>query len=317
MARAAAALLVVLSMQCGCSGDAGVGIVGTLERDRIELTATYAEPIAERYAHKGDRIAANTVVATQKTERLDAQLQHSVAQREQLAARLAELVRGPRSELIEEAIAALERATALQRQAQLELTRISGLHVRGFASTAELDLAKAENDSATASAKEAAAALGSLHAGTTAEELLQARAAVEAADANVTQAEQNLARLRFVAPADVLVEDLPYEIGEIPAVGAPVAVLLRAGEPYARVYVPEPLHSRVRPGETVSVLVDGISTPFAGTVRFVAAEASFTPYFALTRHDRSRLTYLAEIDLSGAITLPSGTPVEVQLTGAP
>jgi HlyD family secretion protein len=197
------------------------------------------------------------------------------------------------------------------------LKRIGDLHTRGFASTAERDLAQAESDSASASAKEAAATLSSLHAGTTAEELLQAHAAVNAADASVAQAEQNLARLRFVAPTDVLVEALPYEVGEIPPVGAPVAVLLRAGEPYARVYVPEPLHSRVRPGETVSVRVDGITTPFAGTVRFVAADASFTPYFALTRHDRGRLAYLAEIDLSGGTTLPSGTPVEVMLTGAP
>jgi HlyD family secretion protein len=110
---------------------------------------------------------------------------------------------------------------------------------------------------------------------------------------------------------------LPFEVGEIPPVGAAVAVLLRDHEPYARVYVPEPLHSRLQPGATVSVAVDGIDKPFAGTVRYVSADASFTPYFALTRRDRSRLSYLAKIDLSGATALPSGTPVEVTLTTSP
>jgi HlyD family secretion protein len=310
-------VFVLAALLGGCADDAGVAIVGTLERDRIELTATYAEPIAERFVQEGDRVKVNTVVVTQKPERLDAQLQRAVGERDQLAARLAELVRGPRAELIDEAVARLERTKALQHEAQLELQRITGLHTKGFASAAELDVAKAQSDSATASAKEAAATLSSLHAGTTAEELLQAHAAVNAADANVAQAKLNLDRLRHIAPDDTWVEALPFEVGEIPPVGAPVAVLLRDHEPYARVYVPEPLHSRVRPGETVSVAVDGIAAPFAGKVRYVSADASFTPYFALTRHDRSRLTYLAEIDLSGATALPSGTPVEVTLTTSP
>jgi len=48
-----------------------------------------------------------------------------------------------------------------------------------------------------------------------------------------------------------------------------------------------------------------------GTVRWVSADASFTPYFALTEHDRSRLSYLAEVDLPGASHLPSGVPLQV------
>ncbi|GAG92015.1 unnamed protein product, partial [marine sediment metagenome] len=37
----------------------------------------------------------------------------------------------------------------------------------------------------------------------------------------------------------------------------------------------------------------------------------FTPYFALTEHDRSRLSYLAEVDVPDASSLPSGVPLEV------
>jgi len=48
-----------------------------------------------------------------------------------------------------------------------------------------------------------------------------------------------------------------------------------------------------------------------GTVRWVSTDASYTPYFALTEHDRSRLSYLAEIDLPDASSLPSGLPLEV------
>jgi HlyD family secretion protein len=115
------------------------------------------------------------------------------------------------------------------------------------------------------------------------------------------------------APMDAIVEALPYEEGETPAVGTPVAVLLRSAAPYARVYVPEPLRASLHPGDSVTVSVDGIEHPFTGKVRYVSADASFTPYFALTRDDRARLSFVSEIDLADADTLTSGTPVEVSL----
>jgi HlyD family secretion protein len=54
-----------------------------------------------------------------------------------------------------------------------------------------------------------------------------------------------------------------------------------------------------------------------GVVRFVSADAAFTPYYALTQEDRSRLSYLAEIDLpdDAARDIPSGVPVQVSLVG--
>jgi HlyD family secretion protein len=69
----------------------------------------------------------------------------------------------------------------------------------------------------------------------------------------------------------------------------------------------------VTPGLAARVRLDGIERDYAGTVRFVAAEAAFTPYYALTERDRNRLTYLAEVVLTDAeaAELPTGVPVEV------
>ncbi|MDH3955033.1 MAG: hypothetical protein OEV03_12475, partial [Gammaproteobacteria bacterium] len=54
--------------------------------------------------------------------------------------------------------------------------------------------------------------------------------------------------------------------------------------------------------------------PLAGRVRWVAHEAAFTPYFALTERDRGRLTYLAKVDIEEQQErLPDGVPVEVKL----
>ena len=65
----------------------------------------------------------------------------------------------------------------------------------------------------------------------------------------------------------------------------------------------------------LTVVLLGREEPFRGRIRFISAEATFTPYFALTEHDRSRLSYLAEIDLveETASELPTGIPVEVRV----
>jgi HlyD family secretion protein len=95
-------------------------------------------------------------------------------------------------------------------------------------------------------------------------------------------------------------------------------VMLADGTPYARVYVPEPLRTKFLPGTRIHVRVDGRDAELNGVVRFVSAEAAFTPYYALTQEDRSRLSYLAEIDLeeSAAAEVPTGMPVQVQLAAA-
>ena len=96
--------------------------------------------------------------------------------------------------------------------------------------------------------------------------------------------------------------------------GAPLAILLVGDAPYARVYVPEPIRADVRVGESARVYVDGRDEPLQGTVRMIRTEPSFTPYYALIGKDAARLSYLAEIELTGrdAAQLPAGLPVRVE-----
>jgi HlyD family secretion protein len=62
------------------------------------------------------------------------------------------------------------------------------------------------------------------------------------------------------------------------------------------------------------VTVPGLEHSYGGKLRAISSEAAFTPYFALTQHDRSHLAYVAEVDLDEAEArdLPTGVPVEVR-----
>ena len=125
-----------------------------------------------------------------------------------------------------------------------------------------------------------------------------------------------LEKLDLIAPRAGVVDSLPYRLGDQAPGGAPLAIMLVGDAPYARVYVPEPIRANVRVGQNAQVHVDGRDEPLQGRVRMIRNEPSFTPYYALIGKDAARLSYLAEVELTGrdAAQLPSGLPVRVEFT---
>lgn len=309
----------LLSLAAGCQRNAAFEVVGTLEWDRVELTADAAEPIVAIAAHEGEAVTAGQLVLNLDARRAQAQLDQAHALLDQQQARLAELERGPRAEEIAQARALLAGAQGTLASARHELERVRPLVDKKLLSPQDLDQAQAARDTALAARDAARARLTELETGTTREELDQARAASAAAAAAVRALQVSLERLAVRAPVAGIIDDLPLEPGERPQAGAVVAVLLAGRAPHARVYLPEPLRARVRPGSRATVHVDGIAQPFSGHVRRVSADPAFTPYFSLTEHDRSRLSYLTEVELEGeaARQLPAGVPLQVTFDEPP
>jgi HlyD family secretion protein len=284
-------------------------MVGTLERDRVEIKVESSEPIISRQVIDGQAVSAGDVLFEQDPTRVSAHYEQKTALSDQAVARLAELRRGPRPEAIRETRAKLAAAQAVTANAAADRKRERELFNQKLSNQAALDRAETAWSSATAEVEIQRQALAAQLNGTTLEELAQAEAAVAAAKAQQALAALDVKRTRSVAPVDGVVDKVLYQLGERPPVGATVAVLLDSSRVYARVYVPANLRARVIPGSSIQVQVDGVAGEMTGIVRWVSADASFTPYFALTEHDRSRLSYLAEIDLSTAGDLPSGIPV--------
>lgn len=307
------AVLLLLAATAGCDRMADpLPAVGTLERDRIELVAESDEPIVAINVTEGETVAAGDLLVALDTAVIDAELAQARAAQSRTEQRFAELVRGPRRERILEARARVEGARENLSTQQREHERIAKLLEQRLVSPSQLDQAHARRELAAAELKGAEAELMELLEGTTSEELAQAEAAVSEAKAAVRVLEVVAARLEVRAPRSGRVDALPYEVGERPPTGATVAVLLADDAPYARVYIPAAVRSRIVPGLEALIRIHGDERAFRGRVRYVSAEAAFTPYFALTQRDRGRLSYLAEIVLTDpeAAMLPTGVPVE-------
>lgn len=258
-----------------CGDKLALPITGTLERDRIELSAEAQEPITQIAVHEGDQVKAGQLVLQLDDSRTRAQLAEAQAARDQAAARI------PGAEA---SFAAAEkdygRTEALVRQ-----------HTRA---AAELDRARADRDNARAEVNAAHAALA------------QAQAALD--DARIT-----LSRLAVRAPRDASVDSLPYHLGERPPLHGTVAVLLDDAGAYAEIYVPEPLRARMQTGMAATLRFDGSDKTYTGILRYISSDAAFTPYYSLNERDRSRLAYKAKVYVDGmeAANLPTGAPVSV------
>jgi len=291
-------------------------MVGTLERHRIEVKVESNEPITAVHGIEGQLLAAGELILEQDSSRLESRLLQLQANVDQYQARLAELNRGPRQEDIEQARAKLSGSRAETVNAEANLKRARDIFNRGLSTRAALDNAQAAYETAVARSNSDRAALAEMLSGTTVEEIDQAEAALAAAQATWQQADLDRQRLQIMAPVAGRLDDLLFELGERPAPLSTVAILMADETPWARVYVPQSLHARVSPGVTLEVNIDGVAETFNGTVRRISADASFTPYFALTEHDRSRLSYVAEVDLPGTGELPSGLPLVARLPGS-
>jgi HlyD family secretion protein len=308
-----ALVLVPALAACGSNDDAS-RVVGELASDRIELTAEMAEPITEILVAEGESVTAGQVLMRQDSSRARARLAEAEAALGQAQARLDELVRGPRSEQIDAARAAVDGARDELAFRRSDFARVKDIHAKNLASDELLDRARAALDSAIASDKQSRARLQELLTGTTVEELAQAENAVKQAAARRDLAAVDLARHEIRAPVDGVADSRLFELGERPAPGQVVMVMLGGEQVYARVYVPEQLRVNVTPGMATTIYVDGLDESIEGRVRWVASEPAFTPYYALTERDRGHLTYLAKVDLvESRDRLPDGVPVEVDL----
>ncbi len=305
---AAAALLAA----CDADNDAK-RVVGELASDRIEIAAESSEPIRRIEVAEGTRVATGDALVTQDSARAEARLAEAEAALGQAQARLDELVRGPRTEMIAAARANVEGATQDLEFRENEVERVREIHTRGLASPDQLDRAQAALDAARANVKLRLAQLEELLTGTTVEELSQAEQAVKQSAARRDAARIDVDRHTLRAPVDGIADSRLYEPGERPVPGQPVMIVLAGSQPYARVYVPESMRVQVAAGTVARVFVDGLEEPLDGQVRWISSEAAFTPYFALTERDRGRLTYVAKIDLvATGERLPDGVPVEVE-----
>ena len=309
------ALFIALFSLCisGCHSQNHQAL-GTVERDRLLLKATASEIIVDTPAAKGQPVRIGDIIVQLDTSRQQLSLSKAQAAADAAQANLKKLEKGARSEEVAAQTAALKQAQVEGDEAERQYHRAQNLWAKKLISQAEFDKTKTQWNSATAAQERIHQSLLVLTHGSRPEDLAQAQAQYQQAVQQRNLEQRLLDDLSIRATRNAKVDDIPKHPGDRATTGDVLAILLADAVPYARVYIPEALRASVTQGKHLTVHIDGYPHTLDGNVRWVSQDPAFTPYYALNSNDRSRLVYLAEIELpESAREIPSGIPVQVDL----
>jgi HlyD family secretion protein len=291
---------------------------GYVEGEYVSLAPREAGRIVEVAVRRGDRIDAGTVVA--RLEDADASAAVAAAQAElsRAQAQLADLESGRRPEEIAVTRAQLAEAEAGLAETERELQRQRELFARDHVAQAVLDAAEAAYDSAAARVEALSRQIAVEKLPARAAAIDAARSAVAARVAQLEETQWRLSQRTLKAPIAAVVDAVLRRPGEMAAPDAPVVSLLPDENRVVRFFVPEALRATVELSGRVALSCDGCPAGLEARVRYVAAEAEYTPPVIYSVESRQKLVYMVEaVPLAAAGALSPGQIVDVTLPAEP
>ena len=233
---------------------------GRIEGDRLLVASKFPGRVTTLLAREGDRVKAGQVLV---------QLDDTQASAQARQARAAVVA------LQAEAAAAGRHAEQTQRDTE----RFRELRAEGTASVREAEQAE-------------------LAARVAQDRFASAQAQLSRARAALAEAESVLTDLTVRAPADGTVATRMADTGEVVAAGAVLLILIDPDHLYLKVYVPEALIGKLRLGLPARLYIDAFpDQPFEAELRYIAAQAEFTPKEVQTADERVKLVYAVKLYL--------------------
>lgn len=229
------------------------------------------------------------------------------------------MMAGYRAEEIAQAAASVKQAQAAYDYAQSYLQRQQGLWNRKLLSANDLENARSSRDQALATLKSAQDKLSQYRAGNRPQEIAQAKANLEQAQAQLAQSTLDLHDTVLTAPSDGTLLTRAVEPGSMLSAGSTVLTLSLTRPVWVRAYVDEKNLNQAQPGREILLYTDGRpNKPYHGKIGFVSPTAEFTPKTVETPDLRTDLVYrLRIIVIDADDSLRQGMPVTLQFNEEP
>ncbi len=308
------AIVAVCCVPAGCRRVDDDQVQGYVEGQFVYVSSSVAGTLETLHVQRGAWAkTGDPLFALENTPQKAAR--DEAAQRlAQARASLEDAKKGKRPSEIEAIEAQLQQARTALELAEKELSRQEGLFGSGATTAQELDRVRATHDQYRQRVTQLDAELKTAQLGSRSDQIAAAEANVRALEAALARAEWELSQTRQEAPQAGLVFDTLYREGEWVGAGRPVIMLLPPENVKVRAFVPEMRLGAIQTGDSMRVLVDGLTEPVVGRVSFISPRAEYTPPVIYSRQTRSKLVFLVEavFDHNVATSLHPGQPVDVE-----
>ena len=271
------------------------------ERDFARMQVRAAAEVAGRvtalHFSEGDHVARGQALGEIDPVGYQLHRDEAAAALAQAQAQLDLMLAGSRDEDILRARAQVREAKALADASAADARRMAEVFEKGSVTPKQRDDAASAAERASAAQAAAEQQLAHLVRGNRQEEIRGAQATLDLAKARLAQAEKAVHDCAVVAPLDGVITTKSAEAGEVLATGTPLATISRLDEVWLSLYIPEHVLGRVKLGQKATVVIDGDTTRYEGTVTFVSSEAEFTPRNVQTPDERVKLVYRVKVTL--------------------
>lgn len=290
-------------------------LFGNVDIRDVQLAFNQSDRITRMLVKEGDRVRPGELLAELDTRRLKAALARAEAQVAAQKQTLARLVDGTRPEDIRKARADVDLAKAELENARRTSARRQALAAKKAGSQQESEDAQAAAATDDARLAAAQASLDLAVAGPRREDIDEARATLEALEAQLVSARVELADAALYAPSAGVIQERLLEPGDMASPQKPVYTIALTDPVWVRAYVSEPDVGKLWLGMIAEVETDSFpGKRYAGWVGFISPTAEFTPKSVEVRQLRTRLVYQARVFVKNpADELRLGMPATVHI----
>ena len=271
---------------------------GIIEVTEVDVAFEVPGTIAERFVDEGALLDKGEPIARLDDKEYRLQVERATAAKAAAEARYRLLLKGPRGQEIDQALATVDAADSEFETLQREFERAKALYERKVVSRSEFDKVNSAVADARSRRDSAHSRLDMLKEGFRIEEVEEGRARLRQAEKELELAELNLARCQLFAPLAGRVLSKNREAGETVPAGASIVTLGDLNRPWLNLYIGERDLGKVSLGMQADVTVDSFPTqPFPGKVTFISDKAEFTPKNIQTQDERVKLVYRVKIEV--------------------
>jgi HlyD family secretion protein len=278
--------------------DPFIKVSGNIETTEVDVGFKISGRISSLSIQEGDWVEKGKILATLDDEDLKQRLALARATLKSARIQLEKLLAGSRPEEIKQAEAILRQAEFDFENKTIQYRRMKALFEKGVIPKETLDNAETGFKVAKASVQSAMENYQLVKKGPRKEDIENARAQVEQADASLKLSETQLSYAVLESPISGVVSVKSGEVGEVVNPGTSILTLADIENVWLKAYIPEIDLSRVTWGQEVLVTTDlKPQKEYKGKISFISSEAEFTPKQIQTEKERVTLVYRIKIDI--------------------
>jgi HlyD family secretion protein len=307
------ASVITLLIGCEDNGDKEkIELSGTVETTNITLSSQLTGTVERIYQAEGNRVRVGDTLIIIDPETYILQLNQAEAQRDLAKSKYDLLNKGARSEDKSQAAEALNQAEASYQSAKTDFERIENLFENQSVTKKHYEDAKTRLTISEAQLNSAKQNLRKIENLARPEELDQAKAAFNAAVANVKLLQKRVNDCYVLSPINGQIVRNFVEMGETVNPQSSLVRVSNQSEVEVFVYIQETDLGKVKLGQKVEIFSDSYEgKAYEGKVTYISPEAEFTPKNIQTKEERTKLVFAVKIKVPNPnYELKSGMPVD-------